>query len=253
MIEIRNLHKALGGKPVLRGVDLVVPEGATYAVIGGSGAGKSVLLKHIVRLMQPDAGEIFVDGEYVGGLDRPGLFRLRAKVGYVFQGAALFDSMTVAENIAMGKTTPDGRPVSGPPDSEEVARCLRLVNLDPSVMYVMPAELSGGMRKRVGIARAIASPRKYLLYDEPTTGLDPVTADVINRLIVDLDERLGVTSVVVTHDMKTVFTVADQVALLHEGRIHWSGTPDAMSAAEDRVVRSFVEGRADLLVGADGI
>lgn len=247
MIEIRGLHKSLGGKPVLRGVDLVVPEGATYAVIGGSGAGKSVLLKHIVGLMRPDAGDVWVDGERVGGLDREGLVRLRAKIGYVFQGAALFDSMTVAENIAMGKTGSDFRPVPGPPNPEEVAHCLRIVNLDPAVMYLMPAELSGGMRKRVGVARAVASRREYLLYDEPTTGLDPVTADVINRLIRDLDQRLGVTSVVVTHDMKTVFRVADRVALLHEGGIHWSGTPAEMSDAADPVVRSFVEGRADLL------
>jgi phospholipid/cholesterol/gamma-HCH transport system ATP-binding protein len=247
MIEIRDLHKSFGANAVLRGVDLAVAEGETLCVIGGSGTGKSVLLKHIVGLLRPDRGEVWVDGECVGALDRAGLARLRARIGFVFQGAALFDSLTVAENIAMGMLGPDGRPAKRSPDPAEIARCLELVNLDPSVMSLMPAELSGGMRKRVGIARAIASPRKYLLYDEPTTGLDPVTADVINRLIADLDDRLGVTSVVVTHDMKTVFTVADRVALLHEGRIHWSGTPQAMSDATDPIVRSFVEGRADLL------
>lgn len=247
MIEIRDLHKTLGGKPVLRGVELTVVEGETLAVIGGSGAGKSVLLKHVIGLMRPEAGEVRVDGERVGDLDRDGLLRLRAKIGYVFQGAALFDSMTVAENIAMGRIGPDGRPITGPPDPGEVAHCLGLVNLEPSVMHLMPAELSGGMRKRVGLARAVASPRKYLLYDEPTTGLDPVTADVINRLICDLDERLGVTALVVTHEMKTVFAVADRVALLHEARIRWSGTPDEMSSADDPVVRGFLEGRADLL------
>lgn len=247
MIEIRGLHKALGGKPVLTGVHLAVPEGETAVVIGGSGAGKSVLLKHIVGLLRPDEGEVWVDGERVTDLDRQGLARLRAKIGYVFQGSALFDSMTVAENIAMGILGSNGRPAARAPDPEVVARCLELVNLEPSVMRLMPAELSGGMRKRVGIARAVASPRRYILYDEPTTGLDPVTADVINRLIVDLDDRLGVTSVVVTHDMKTAFAVGDTIALLHDGSIRWAGTADEMSHAADPIVRGFLEGRADVL------
>ncbi|MBI4512960.1 MAG: ATP-binding cassette domain-containing protein [Gemmatimonadetes bacterium] len=247
MIEIRNLRKWLGGSAVLAGVDLTVREGETAVVIGGSGAGKSVLLKHIVGLLKPDEGEVWVDGERVADLDRQGLARLRGKIGYVFQGSALFDSMTVAENIAMGCIGPDGRPAVGRPAPEEIARCLRIVNLDPSVMHLMPAELSGGMRKRVGIARAVACPRRYLLYDEPTTGLDPMTADVINRLIVDLDDRLGVTSVVVTHDMKTAFAVGDWIALLHEGTIRWSGSAEEMSHAEDPIVRGFLEGRADLL------
>ena len=246
MIEIRDLEKALGGKPVLRGVSLRVADGETMAVIGGSGAGKSVLLKHVIGLLRPDAGEVWVDGERVADLDRDGLVRLRARMGYVFQGAALFDSMTVAENIAMGRVASDGRPVARPADRDEVAHCLSLVNLEPEVMDLMPAELSGGMRKRVGLARAVASPRKYLLYDEPTTGLDPVTSDVINHLICDLDVRLGVTAVVVTHDMKTVAATADRVALLHEGVIRWTGTPDEMSRAQDPVVRGFLEGRADL-------
>lgn len=240
MIEIRDLQKSFGTKRVLDGVTLTIPEGTNTVVIGGSGSGKSVLLKHIVGLLEPDAGLVRVDGQSVQGRDREGLDALRAMVGYVFQFAALFDSMTVAENIELGLRR------RGLTNDEIVARTtesLALVNL-AGTEAKFPSELSGGMKKRVGIARAIALKPKYILYDEPTSGLDPVTSAVIDRLMVRTRE-LGVTGVVVTHDMRSAFTVGDRIAMLYDGRIRQEGTPAEMRATTDDVVRRFIEGIPD--------
>lgn len=245
-IEVEDLRKAFGPKVVLSGVSLRVTEGETMVVIGGSGTGKSVLLKSIVRLLEPDGGRVTVDGSDVGALTREDLYELRRRVGYVFQFAALFDSMTIAENIAMGLKRMGMEPGA---IEERVHESLARVDLD-GYGPRMPAELSGGQRKRAGVARAIATRPKYLLYDEPTTGLDPVTTAVIDRLIMKLDEELGVTSIVVTHDMKSAYHVGDRVALLYEGRIRFVGTPAEIQAADDPVVRGFIEGRPELLQGA---
>lgn len=242
-IELRDVHKAFGPKRVLTGVDLDVLEGETMAVIGYSGSGKSVLLKSIVGLLRPDRGTVDVDGQRVGDMDRAQLNVMRRSIGYVFQFAALFDSMTIAENVGMGlvrmaeftEAEIDAR-------VEESLASVELEGYGPR----LPSELSGGQKKRAGLARAIATRPKYLLYDEPTTGLDPVTTAVIDELIRKMDEELGVTSVVVTHDMTSAHRVADRIAMLYEGKIRWVGTPDEMRATTDRVVRAFVEGRPDL-------
>lgn len=244
-IVLRDVHKAFGAKEVLRGFSLEVREGETISVIGGSGTGKSVALKHIVRLLVPDRGEVFVDGRDVGALSEEELYALRREVGYVFQFAALFDSMTVGENVGMGlKRIPgmDGAEIAG-----RVAECLRLVDLS-GFEDRYPSQLSGGQKKRAGLARAIATRPKYLLYDEPTTGLDPVTTAVIDRLVVRMRRELGVTGVVITHDMASAYRVSDRIAMLHEGRIRFEGTPDEVRATQDPVVRGFIEGRPDLLV-----
>ena len=240
MIELRNIHKKFGRHVVLDGVDFSVADGETVALLGPSGTGKSVLLKHIIGLMRPDLGEVIVDGESVAQLDRKQLAALRGRIGYAFQTGALFDSMNVYENIRLGITDDEcyrnrdfcrGR----------VAECLRLVNLADDVGRLMPAELSGGMRKRVGIARAIAGRPKYLLYDEPTSGLDPVNADAMDALIERLQKELHATSVVVSHDVRGSFKVADRIALLHNGRIRAVGTAEEFMAAKDSVVREFLE------------
>lgn len=242
-IELRGVHKAFGPKRVLTGVDLDVREGETMAIIGYSGSGKSVLLKTVVGLLQPDRGTVDVDGQRVGEMTREELTAMRRRIGYVFQFAALFDSMTIAENVGMGlMRMPD---VGRDEIDERVARSLASVGLEGFGDRV-PSELSGGQKKRAGLARAIAIRPKYLLYDEPTTGLDPVTTAVIDELIRKMDEELGVTSVVITHDMTSAGRVADRIAMLYDGTIRWVGTPDEMQATDDRVVRAFVEGRPDL-------
>lgn len=243
-IQLKDVHKAFGAKEVLRGFTLDIEEGETLSIIGGSGTGKSVALKHIVRLLRPDRGEVWVDGRDVGALDEEALYELRREVGYVFQFAALFDSMTIEENVGMGL-----RRIPGMAENqirERVVECLGLVDLD-GYGSRYPAELSGGQRKRAGLARAIATRPKYLLYDEPTTGLDPVTTAVIDRLIVRMRQELGVTGVVITHDMASAFRISDRVAMLHEGRIRFQGTPDQVKGADDPVVRGFIEGRPELL------
>jgi phospholipid/cholesterol/gamma-HCH transport system ATP-binding protein len=243
-ITLEGVRKAFGDKVILDGVSLDVPEGRTLAVIGASGVGKSVLLKTVVGLLEPDQGSVVVDGQVVTELGRSELFELRRRVGYVFQFAALFDSMTVRENLEMGlRRMPD---VDREQRLERVQESLRLVEME-GYDDRMPGELSGGQRKRVGLARAIATRPKYLLYDEPTTGLDPVTTAVIDGLILKMDEELGVTSVVVTHDMTSAYRVADRIAMLYDGRIRFNGTPDEIQAAEDPVVRGFIEGRPDLM------
>jgi phospholipid/cholesterol/gamma-HCH transport system ATP-binding protein len=220
-----------------------VREGETLAVIGASGSGKSVMLKTIVRLLVPDAGSVHVDGRDVSELRREELFELRRRVGYVFQFAALFDSMTVFDNVAMGLRRMRMRE---PELGERVRESLRLVEMD-GYEDRLPAQLSGGQRKRVGLARAIATRPKYVLYDEPTTGLDPVTTAVIDGLIMKMATELRVTGVVVTHDMKSAYRVANRVAMLHEGGIRWIGTPDEIQRTDDPVVRGFIEGRPDLI------
>ena len=241
MIEFQDLQKAFDGKPVLQGLSLTVRDAETVVIIGYSGTGKSVALKHIVGLLHPDAGDVIVDGQAVSTLDRDGLTELRRGIGYVFQFAALFDSLTVADNVALGLKR---RGLDGEEIEERVLEALALVDLSGSGDR-MPAELSGGMRKRVGIARAIALRPRYILYDEPTTGLDPVTSAVIDRLMVRTREHLGVTGVVVTHDMRSAYTIGDRIAMLFEGRIRQVGSVEEIQRTEDPVVRQFIEGRAE--------
>jgi phospholipid/cholesterol/gamma-HCH transport system ATP-binding protein len=243
VISLDNIHKAFGPKKVLQGFSLEVPEGDTVAIIGYSGTGKSVAIKHIVGLLDPDQGTVFVDGQEVPALNRQELFSLRAKIGYVFQFAALFDSLSVGDNVAMGLRK-QGHLASHDIDAR-VAEALALVDL-PGAEAILPIELSGGMRKRVGIARAIALRPKYLLYDEPTTGLDPVTSAVINELMLRMQRTLGVTSIVITHDMHSAYTVATRIAMLYEGKVRQVGTVDEIRQSADPVVRGFIEGRADL-------
>lgn len=240
MIEIHALHKAFGKQVVLDRVDFEVREGETVALLGPSGTGKSVLLKHIIGLIKPDSGTVLVDGRDVVTLKRKELSELRSRIGYVFQNGALFDSMNVFENVRLGIT--DERKYNDLDYCRErIAECIRLVNLPADTIEKYPAELSGGMRKRVGIARAIAGSPKYLLYDEPTSGLDPVNADIIDGLVERLDDELGVTSVMVTHDVRGAFRVADRLALLSEGVIVMQGTPQEFLASTHPKVREFLE------------
>jgi phospholipid/cholesterol/gamma-HCH transport system ATP-binding protein len=240
MIRLTDVEKSFGERVVLRGVSLDVPEGMNTVVIGASGSGKSVTLKLIVGLLEPDRGGVEVDGQSVPDLGRKELAALRAQIGYVFQFAALFDSMTVADNIRLGLVK---RGYDEAVIRERVAESLAVVDLSGAEDR-MPAELSGGMRKRVGIARAVALRPRYILYDEPTTGLDPVTSAVMDRLMCRTRD-LGVTGVVVTHDMRSAFTVGDRIAMLHEGRIRQTGTVAEIQASDDPVVRQFIEGRPE--------
>jgi phospholipid/cholesterol/gamma-HCH transport system ATP-binding protein len=242
-IELVGVRKAFDARVILDSVSLTVEEGETLAVIGYSGSGKSVMLKTIVRLLEPDAGVVHVDGQDVAQLRREALFELRRRVGYVFQFAALFDSMTVFDNVAMGLRRMRMRE---PELGDRVRESLHLVEMS-GYDDRLPAQLSGGQRKRVGLARAIATRPKYVLYDEPTTGLDPVTTAVIDGLILKLADELKVTSVVVTHDMKSAYRVANRVAMLFDGGIRWVGTPAAIQRAEDPVVRGFIEGKPELM------
>jgi phospholipid/cholesterol/gamma-HCH transport system ATP-binding protein len=242
-IEFRDVHKAFGPKEVLQGFSLEIVEGQTLSIIGASGAGKSVALKHIVGLLRADRGEVLVDGHVVAELAQKDLYELRRNVGYVFQFAALFDSMSIAENVGMGlKRIPGMTP--GQIESR-VTECLHLVDLD-GYGGRLPSELSGGQRKRVGFARAIATQPKYLLYDEPTTGLDPVTTAVMDELMMRMRRELGVTGVAITHDMQSAYKISDRIAMLYDGRIRFHGTPDEVRACEDPVVKGFIEGRPDL-------
>ncbi|HWP37627.1 MAG TPA: ATP-binding cassette domain-containing protein [Gemmatimonadales bacterium] len=240
MIELKGISKRFGDLVVLNGVDFQVRPGETVALLGPSGVGKSVLLKHINGLIRPDAGEAWVDGMNVHALKRKELARLRSRIGYVFQNGALFDSLTVYDNIKLG-ITDEACADDEAYCRDRVAQCLDLVNLPQETAVKFPAELSGGMRKRVGIARAIAGQPTYLLWDEPTSGLDPVNADIIDALVEKLDDELGVTSVVVTHDVRGAFRVADRIALLHEGRIRAMGTPAELRASQDPTVQQFLE------------
>jgi phospholipid/cholesterol/gamma-HCH transport system ATP-binding protein len=242
MIEVKDAYKSFRDKPVLRGVNLRIETGESVTIIGQSGGGKSVLLKHLVGLLLPDAGDILVDGQTVAHARRRELYHIRKKFGVLFQGAALFDSMTVAENISLPLQT--HLHLSDAEINERVEHCLQLVSLD-GTQTLKPAELSGGMRKRVGLARAIAMQPKYILYDEPTTGLDPITADSINDLIIRMNEELHVTTVVVTHDMVSAYKVSDRIVMIHEGKIIWSGTPKETQETDHEVVHRFVTGQSD--------
>jgi len=250
MIRLIDVHKAFGPKEVLTGFTLDVNEGETMVIIGYSGSGKSVAIKHIVGLLEPDQGTVWVDGQEVPRLTRPQLYALRAQIGYVFQFAALFDSMTIGENVAMGLRK-EGK-LAERDILERVSESLELVDL-PGLESKMPAELSGGMRKRVGIARAIARRPKYILYDEPTTGLDPVTSAVIDELMVRTREKLGVTSIVITHDMRSAYRVGSRIAMLFEGSVRQVGTVDEIQHTHDPIVRQFIEGKADLELEEAGV
>jgi phospholipid/cholesterol/gamma-HCH transport system ATP-binding protein len=239
MIRFRDVAKAFGARRVLEGFTLDIPEGETTVIIGFSGSGKSVALKHIVGLLVPDAGSVEVDGRIVHELDHDELNRLRAGIGYVFQFAALFDSLSVADNIRLGLRR---RGLDDATIRSRIRDSLALVDL-AGIEERFPAELSGGMRKRVGIARAIALRPRYILYDEPTTGLDPVTSAVIDELMVRTRRELGVTGVVVTHDMRSAYTVGDRIAMLYQGRIRQVGTIEEIRHTDDPVVRHFIEGR----------
>jgi phospholipid/cholesterol/gamma-HCH transport system ATP-binding protein len=241
MITLENLTKSFGSRTVLDGVSLEIPEGQNTVIIGSSGAGKSVTLKLIVGLLEPDEGRVLVDGKAVHELDRDQLTELRGRIGYVFQFSALFDSMTVAENIRLGLVK---RGFAEEEIRERVTESLAVVDL-AGTEGKFPAELSGGMRKRVGIARAIAFKPHYILYDEPTTGLDPVTAATMDQLIIRTRD-LGVTGLVVTHDMRSAFTVGNQVAMLHQGKIRQTGSVAEIRESDDPIVRQFIEGRPGL-------
>ena len=242
MIEVRQLKKSFGPQLILDGVDLRIETGESAVIVGRSGGGKSVLLKHFIGLLQPDAGEVFVDNENVTRMNERQLLRVRAKFGMVFQGAALFDSMTVAENVAFPLARQ--KKYTAAEIGRRVAAALEVVDL-PGTQQKKPAELSGGMRKRVGLARAIVYEPQILLYDEPTTGLDPIVSDSIDQMIIRVRDRLKVTSVVVTHDMRSARRVGNQVFMLHEKKIYASGPPEEFFASTDAVVRQFVDGVAD--------
>jgi phospholipid/cholesterol/gamma-HCH transport system ATP-binding protein len=251
MIELKHVSKRFLDHVVLDDVDFEARKGETVALLGPSGVGKSVLLKHIIGLIRPDSGQVLVDGLSVPDLKRKELAKLRTRIGYVFQNGALFDSMDVFENIRLGITDETAyRDLEF--CQERVAECLRLVNLGPEVAEKMPAELSGGMRKRVGIARAIAGKPTYLLYDEPTSGLDPVNSDVIDTLVERLQSELGVTSVVVTHDVRGAFRVADRIALLWQARIRAVGTAEEILASKDQAVQQFLERDFEMAMLQDG-
>ena len=241
MITVRKLHKTLGTQEVLRGIDLDIAKGETCVVLGRSGCGKSVLLKHLIGLMKPTSGQVLVDGEDIALLPERQLGTVRKKVGMLFQSGALFDSMSVEENLAFPLRE------AGVKDPQEirdrVTEALDMVDLTGSEKK-MPDGLSGGMRKRVGLARTVVSRPACILYDEPTTGLDPVTSDSINHLIRRLQKRLAVTSVVVTHDMKTAYHTADRITFLHEGRIYFTGTAEELRASPDATVQDFILGRS---------
>jgi phospholipid/cholesterol/gamma-HCH transport system ATP-binding protein len=242
-LELHDLHKSFGPNHVLRGIDLSVRRGQIFTLLGGSGTGKSVLLKHIIGLLHPDRGRVCVEGAEVTDLRERDWVEVRKHIGFVFQGAALFDSLSVLENVAYAlrehlHLTPQEIRL-------RVAACLESVGL-VGIEHLMPAELSGGMRKRVGVARAIALEPSAVLYDEPTTGLDPANSKRIGQLIVDLRARLGVTSIIVTHDLDLCFAISDRIALLEDGRLVAEGTPDEIRSSPREDVQAFLDGGSDL-------
>jgi phospholipid/cholesterol/gamma-HCH transport system ATP-binding protein len=252
VIEIKNLHKSFGLNKVLDGVSLTIPDGSTTCIIGKSGCGKSVLLKHIVGLLEPDEGEVLVDSKRVQDLTNGDLFDMRQQMGFVFQGAALFDSLTVFENVVIGLYEHGNRDFNIL--EKEAVRTLSAVGLLPEInnsddfdkewailKYKKPSDLSGGMRKRVGVARALVGSPRYIFYDEPTTGLDPVTSEQIDLLIDRLAKKLSVTSIIITHDMFSVFRIADNIAMLDNGIVRFEGKSDEFVKSQDFAVREFLE------------
>ena len=242
MIEVRHLQKSFGGQPVLGDISFRIENGESVAIIGRSGCGKSVLLKHLIGLLKPDEGEVLIDGENIVPMDERQLLRVRRKFGMVFQGSALFDSMTVAENVAFGLRRHEH--LTEAEIARRVARILDVVDL-PGTENKKPAELSGGMRKRVGLARAVVYEPQIMLYDEPTTGLDPIVSDSIDKLMMHVRDHLNVTTVVVTHDMRTARRVGNRVLMMHNKIIYASGAPEEFFVSQDPVVRQFIDGVAD--------
>lgn len=242
MIKIVDLHKAFGTKKVLQGVDLEIRHGEIMVVIGQSGSGKSVLLKHLIGILKPDRGRILVEGQDITGLDDEEILTITPKFGMLFQGAALFDSLSVGENVAFGLQRYTDRPQAE--IRKIVTESLGRVGLK-GIEDLMPFELSGGMRKRVGLARAIAYKPRIILYDEPTTGLDPIRADSINELILRMKKDLEATSVVITHDMVSSFKVADRIAMLYNGKIVGVGTPKEIQSSDNPVIQQFIHGKSE--------
>jgi len=241
MIEISHVKKSFS-KPVLDDVNLTIETGETMVIIGRSGCGKSVLLKHIIGLLQPDEGSLRIDGQDISGLKGEQLNEIRQRFGMLFQGSALFDYMTVGENV--GTSLLLHTDMSEEERSARVRECLRMVGLK-GIESMKPAELSGGMKKRVGLARAIAINPEYVLYDEPTTGLDPIMADIINDLILTMKNELTVTGIAVTHDMVSAYKIADRIAMLHDGTIRVIGTPDEIRNTDDPLVKQFILGEGE--------
>ncbi len=241
VIELIDIHKSFENNYVLRGVDLGVSKGESMVVIGGSGSGKSVLLKHIIGILKPDRGRVLINGVDLTTLGERDLYEVRKKFGMLFQMSALFDSLSVWENVAFGVRR--HKKVSEREAKEIAVEKLRSVGLS-GVEDLMPAQLSGGMKKRVGLARAIAHEPEILLYDEPTTGLDPIMADAINELIVDMKKALSVTSVAITHDMSSAYKIADRIAMLYDGRIIATGSPEEIKSTDNPIVRQFISGSA---------
>lgn len=248
-IELRNVHKRFGSKVVLDGINLTVPKGQSMVVIGGSGTGKSVMIKCVLGIIRPDRGEIFVDGKNVLKMDQSAREQVLRKFGMLFQGGALFDSLSVWENVAFGLI--QGRRMKRKEARDIAIEKLAKVGLDAAVGELYPAELSGGMQKRVGLARAIAVDPEIIFFDEPTTGLDPITADVINQLIVDRVKELGATTLSITHDMSSVRKIADRVAMIYKGKIIWDGPRAEIDKSGNEYVDQFIHGRAEGPIGMD--
>ncbi|MFA5779892.1 MAG: ABC transporter ATP-binding protein [Elusimicrobiota bacterium] len=239
MIRIVDLHKSFGENNVLSGVNLEIKDRETITIIGGSGCGKSVLIKHIVGLLKPASGNIFVDETEITGLNEKSLSEVQRNFGFLFQGAALFDSLTVGDNVAFGLRNLTEMPAEK--ISQKVKKCLSMIGLE-GIEQMKPSELSGGMKKRVALARAIATDPKYIFYDEPTTGIDPIMADVINDLIIYLQKSLDITSIVVTHDMTSAYKISNRIAMLYDGKIIGIGTPDEIKKTENQYVKQFTTG-----------
>jgi phospholipid/cholesterol/gamma-HCH transport system ATP-binding protein len=250
MIKVDKVYKSFGDKDVLKGVVLEIKKGESMVIIGGSGSGKSVLLKHIIGLLKPDRGNVFIDNTDITRLNERQLYAIRRQFGMLFQGAALFDSLTVWENVAFALLR---QKVVSEEEARQIAsEKLKLVGLK-GIEDLMPSELSGGMKKRVGLARAIAHNPEIILYDEPTTGLDPIMADAINELIVGLQRKLNVTSVTITHDMTSAYKIADRIAMLYDGKIIEVGTPDEIRNTDNPIVRQFITGSATGPIKIEGV
>ncbi len=241
LVQIEQLHKSFNSLQVLNGVDITIHRGESIVVIGQSGCGKSVLIKHVIRLLEPDKGQVVFDGQDLAQLDTKHITAVRRRIGMLFQSSALFDSLTVAENVGLGLK--ESRRYHEEQIKEIVREKLDMVGLTGAEQK-SPAELSGGMRKRAGLARAIADNPEVLLYDEPTTGLDPITADMIDDMIVELNRKLNVTSIAVTHDMKSAFKIASRIVMLYQGKVEVDGTPDEIRNSDNPVVRQFITGSA---------